>query len=51
VASIRVTDPTVARLCDEVCGAIAAQHAELSELLEAHQLTFVATDPDEEKNR
>ena len=29
MASIRVTDPTVARLCDEVCGAIAAQHADI----------------------
>lgn len=50
-AVYRITDPSIARLCDEVCGAIAAQHAELSELLAAHQLTSVATDIHEEKNR
>jgi DNA-binding transcriptional ArsR family regulator len=50
-AVYRITDPSIAWLCDEVCGAIAAQHAELSELLAAHQLRFVVADPDEEKNR
>ena len=50
-AVYRITDPSIARLCDEVCGAIAQQHAELSQLLAAHQLTSVATDTHEEKSR
>ena len=50
-AVYRITDPSIARLCDEVCGAIAAQHAELSQLLAAHQSTSVTTDTREEKNR
>ena len=50
-AVYRITDPSIAQLCDEVCGAIAAQHAELSELLAAHQVTSVATDTQEEKTR
>ena len=50
-AVYRITDPSIARLCDEVCGAIAAQHAELSQLLAGHQLTSVTTDTHEEKNR
>ena len=47
----RITDPSIARLCEEVCGAIAQQHAELSELLTGRQLTSVATSTDEEENR
>jgi DNA-binding transcriptional ArsR family regulator len=50
-AVYRITDPSIARLCDEVCGAIAQQHAELSQLLAGHQLTSVTTDTHEEKNR
>ena len=50
-AVYRIVDPSIARLCDEVCGAIAQQHAELSELLAGHQHTSLATDTPEEKSR
>lgn len=50
-AVYRITDPSLARLCDEVCGAIAQQHAELSQLLAGHQLSSVTRDTHEEKNR
>jgi len=49
-AVYRIADPSIARLCDEVCGAIAEQHAELSKLLAEHQLTPIATSTDEESD-
>lgn len=50
-AVYRIIDPSIARLCDEVCGAIAQQHAKLAELLAGHPLTSVAADTHEEKTR
>ena len=47
-AIYRIVDPSVLRLCDEVCGAIERQHAELAALLSHHQLTPAATGVREE---
>lgn len=43
-AVYRIVDPSIARLYDEVCGAIAQQHAELAELLSGHSFTFAPPD-------
>ncbi len=47
----RIVDLSVLRLCEEVCGAIEQQHAELTELLSGRQSTAAAADPHEEKSR
>jgi len=47
----RIVDLSVLRLCEEVCGAIEQQHAELTELLSGRQFTSVAADPHEEESR
>jgi DNA-binding transcriptional ArsR family regulator len=50
-AIYRIVDPSVLRLCDEVCGAIERQHAELAALLSDHQLTPAATGVRKEGSR
>lgn len=50
-AIYRIVDPSVLRLCDEVCVAIERQHAELAALLSDHQLTPVTTGVREEGSR
>ena len=45
----RIVDPSVMRLCEEVCGAIEQQHAELTRLLSGRQPAVPATDPHEEE--
>ena len=45
-----IVDPSVMRLCDEVCGAIERRHAELAALLSDHQLTPAATGLGEERS-
>ncbi len=47
----RIVDLSVLRLCEEVCGAIEQQHAELTELLSGRQFTAAAADPHEEESR
>lgn len=47
----RIVDDSVLALCEEVCGAIEQQHAELAELLSRRQLTAAAAAPHEEENR
>lgn len=50
-AVYRIVDPSIGRLCDEVCGAIAQQHAELAELLSGHPSTYATADAHDEENR
>jgi DNA-binding transcriptional ArsR family regulator len=47
----RIVDLSVLRLCEEVCGAIEQQHAELAELLSGRQFSAAAADPHEEESR
>lgn len=47
----RIVDDSVLVLCEQVCGAIEQQHAELAELLSGRQLSAAAADPHEEKSR
>jgi DNA-binding transcriptional ArsR family regulator len=47
----RIVDDSVLALCEDVCGAIEQQHAELTELLSGRQFTAAMADPHEEKSR
>jgi DNA-binding transcriptional ArsR family regulator len=47
----RIVDNRVLALCEEVCGAIEQQHAELAELLSGRQFSAAAADPHEEESR
>jgi DNA-binding transcriptional ArsR family regulator len=48
-AMYRIVDPSVLRLCEEVCGAIEQQHAELAALLSGRQFTSATADTRQEE--